>query len=304
LGDAFGINHYPSGGTIMDTSKPSLIIVKTELSGKFGSGFFVLISIALLCYLVVFAHQSVAENALPLAFFALLTVACIFQFLDSFATTVLDQDTVTSRSPIRKTLHVHLSEVSHLRHRDWRQKLELLDADGNTRARINESVPGFAQFFDFLRARRPDLWPTPNDTYFRKQWLVLFLLLSPIVLFAGLVGFLAFKHALTLKTDAMALLGILLSFVILRKQIIGLEITPDSLYLQFPFRRERLSFSEIHQVVLNLSGENNATYYTIAIETETKRGYALNRFEINEVLIFDKLAVLLPGKTVRATHAA
>lgn len=277
------------------------LILKAKLSEKIASSVFVLFFLSIFFWIMFRdSTSSFGEHLFSLVGFAVFAVLSIFQFLDSFDTIEYDGNFIRSRRLFRQVVVLTLSEISSMRHSFWRHNLRLLDSRGDPRIRVNEGTRLFPQFFDILREKRKDLWRTPTETKFRMKRSVVLELLSPILILLPLMGFLAAVGRLKIDTAVLGTFVVLFFLYYIRKQVVGLEIEPDGLLIVFPVGSKRLPFLKIVQVVLKIPGESGSSHYSLTISAGEKQQYYVRAFQVHEVLLYDKLASLIPGKVVRA----
>lgn len=232
------------------------------------------------------------------ASFVVLGFAWVLQTLVSIT---FDGALLTSEMPFRAAISVELTRAVAVRHNFFAQTLALLDAQGDTLLKINESLPRFSEFFEILRTARPDLWQIPTGSQFRIKRTFLLLFFTPILLLIPSMAGVALKGKLTMGMGVLGVISILALLNILRMQVVGLDVVPDGLQLHFPFRASRLAFSEIIKIKLTVPGENLAAHYFLRIQSGEKKDFVIRAFQVHEVLLFDKLSLLVPDRAIRAS---
>ncbi len=277
------------------------IVVSTGTKERVGNGFVTLLLIALLLLFTLSPRQPHYADPFIFLFFLLMAGMAIFYFIDSFAVVTAKSDGIFYKWPFRSVKQLDLSQIASICHRHGTRKMLLCDNRGRNRVKVHESAPAFADFFDYLRIRRPDLWPTLQDNVFHRKITILILFLLPIFFILGNMIFLAAKHALTIQLLIFSILGIFFLAFTLAKQPLSVEISSSNLYVQYALKREDLPVSSIEHIRLSI-GKPNASF-AIEISISQGRSYLLSGFRRNEALIFDRIAILLPEKVVKRSYA-
>jgi len=280
------------------------IELKAKLSDRIATIFYALILTGILIWIPYGTTSSSRwESIFIYSVFGGMSILAWYSVIGSFTVVTFDGQLFTWKRLLRGTVTAQLSQVSRIRHGFVAGKLILLDTAGSPLVRISETVPQYVQFFTDLRSQRPDLWPTTTATRFQIKWsLIGTVVFLPLLMLGVPIVYLAIRRHIDRILMVYGTIGLLSALGLASRQLIGLEILSDGLLLTYVFKKIRLSFVDITRVVLTFPGENNQSHFFLRIESGKKRRHIIRDFDVHEVLMFDRLRLLLPGKTFRASE--